>query len=431
MKLIYKVAIRLSIAMVAVLVVWAVFFYLAVIDEVNDEVDDSLEDYSEVIIMRALSGRELPSMDNGTNNMYFLQEVTPEYASTHDVIAYSDDVVFIEEKQEEEPARVLKNIFKDKDGRFFELTVAIPNIEKTDLVESILYWILLLFFVLLCVMLIINLLIYRRCMQPLYVLLNWLDNYKVGSENESLVNSTDITEFSKLNGAAIRNAGRQEMFFEQQKQFIGNASHEIQTPVAVCLNRLELLLDTPSLSEEVMGELIKIQHTLKYISRLNKSLLFLTKIDNNQFHETTKVDVKAVVERYINDYREVYAYKNITLQLDLHESLVFDMNETLCSSLVNNLLKNAFVYNVDGGRVEVSIDAGRLAVRNTGLGEPLNADKLFERFYQTHKSEGSTGLGLAIVDSICRLYGIERVYSFDGGMHIFSIDFSRFHNPIF
>lgn len=70
-----------------------------------------------------------------------------------------------------------------------------------------------------------------------------------GKENEALNNDTQITEFRKLNDAAVRYAERTEQMFEQQKQFIGNASHEIQTPLAICRNRLEMLMDDDSLSE--------------------------------------------------------------------------------------------------------------------------------------------------------------------------------------
>lgn len=113
MKLIYYIIIRISLVLSVLLTGWAILFYFAVMDEVNDEVDDSLEDYSEIIIIRALAGEELPSKNTASNNQYFLREVTKEYAGSCDDIIYKDSMVYIPEKDETEPARILTTIFKD------------------------------------------------------------------------------------------------------------------------------------------------------------------------------------------------------------------------------------------------------------------------------------------------------------------------------
>ena len=95
MKLIYYVIIRISLVLSVLLTVWAVFFYFAIMDEVNDEVDDSLENYSEIIIIRALAGEELPSKNTASNNQYFLREVTKEYAESRDDILYKLSLIHI------------------------------------------------------------------------------------------------------------------------------------------------------------------------------------------------------------------------------------------------------------------------------------------------------------------------------------------------
>ena len=104
MKLIYYIILRITLALTLILTVWAIFFYVTMIDEVNDEVDDALEDYSETIIIRALAGEELPSKTNGSNNQYYMMEVSKEYAESREDIQYKDSMVYIEEKGETEPA---------------------------------------------------------------------------------------------------------------------------------------------------------------------------------------------------------------------------------------------------------------------------------------------------------------------------------------
>ena len=126
-------------------------------------------------------------------------------------------------------------------------------------------------------------------MRPLYILLRWLDSYTPGRNNASVPNNTKISEFSKLNVAVQDAVRRSEEFFERQKQFVGNASHELQTPLAVLGNRFEWLLDNTEPSEVQMSELFKMQHTLGHIVRLNKTLLLLTKIDNGNFRKARRL----------------------------------------------------------------------------------------------------------------------------------------------
>lgn len=419
MKLIYRIVIRISLLLTLVLGVWAVFFYMAMMDEVNDEVDDSLEDYSEIIIIRALAGEELPSQNTGSNNQYYLKEVTEEYADSREGITYKDSMVYIVEKDETEPARILTTIFKDNENRFYELTVSIPSIEKEDLTAAIRDWMIFLYIALLLVIIVVNVWVFQQNMKPLYVLLHWLDDYRIGNKNKPLKNDTQITEFRKLNEAALRNAERSEQLFEQQKQFIGNASHEIQTPLAICRNRLEMMMEDESLSETQLEELMKTHQTLEHITKLNKSLLLLSKIDNGQFTETVALELNELLKQYMDDYKEVYAYRDI--QTEIVEDGIFcvQMNESLATILITNLLKNAFVHNIDGGRIEITPHS--FTFRNSGVGQPLDEERIFERFYQGAKKEGSTGLGLAIVDSICRLQNIGLRYYFENGEHCFEI----------
>ena len=170
-----------------------------------------------------------------------------------------------------------------------------------------------------------------------------------------------------------------------------------------------------------MGELFKMKQTLAYIVRLNRSLLFLSRIDNRQFTDSQPVDINGIVERLLDDYREIFAHYEVTDSLEASERLVLQMNETLAESLVANLLKNAFVHNRQGGYVHIYLDANGMTVANTG--EPTSLDKqhIFERFYQGNKKQESTGLGLAIVDAICRQYDFQITYQYVDGEHRFSV----------
>ena len=274
-----------------------------------------------------------------------LNEVSKEYVGSHPTICYRDTMVYIEAKKETEPARILTTIFKDKEEQYYELEVSVPTIEKADLRNAILLMIVGLYMVMLLAFLIIHIWVFRRSMKPFYRLLQWLDVNRLGNKYEPLQNPTDIQEFRQLNEAVIQYATHSESLLEQQKQFIGHASHELQTPLAICRNRIEMLMEEEDLSEKQMEELAKTHQTLEHITKLNKSLLLLSKIENYQFSEVTEVNMNEIIHRYMDDYREVYDYMDITLNLEEKGNFNVCMNETLAVVLVTNLLKNAFVHN--------------------------------------------------------------------------------------
>lgn len=421
MKLRHGMMLHTSLVLTVVLALWAVCFYRVLVEEVNDEVDDSLEDCAELVIIRSLAGERLPSAAGGSNNQYCLREVTEPYANARPHIMYEDRDVYIKEKKEYEPARVLTTIFRTGDGRYLEVEVSTPTIEKDDLREAIFYWMLFLYAALLLTFITVSAVIFHRNMRPLYVLLRWLDRYRLGGKNEPLHNPTRITEFRILNEAAQRNAERSERLYEQQKDFIGNASHEMQTPLAVCRNRLETLIEDEGLSEHQLGELIKTRRTLENLTRLNRSLLLLCKIDNGQFTDVRDVVWNDILLACLDDFREVYAYKHVDIQVEDTGRFVCRMDESLASTLVTNLLKNALVHNHAGGVVRISVGKDSFRISNSGADAPLDAGQIFTRFYHGRTQEGSTGLGLSIVQAICRLYSLSVTYRHVDGLHEFEV----------
>lgn len=421
MRLLHVITLRLSLLATLILFCWSVFFYYTIMNEVNDEVDDSLEDYAEMIIIRSVRNEALPTASSGSNNQFFLREITPQYAAQTPHVRYEDRDVFIEEKDEFEPARVLTYIFQNDDGKFFELEVSTPHIDKKDLRGAIFYWIVFLFLAILLCILLLNLWTIGHSMRPLRKLLRWLDKYRVGEDNRPLDNPTKIYEFRKLNEVVKESIERTEVAYEQQKMFIGNASHEMQTPLAICNSRLEMLLEAPSLTERQMEEIVKTRQTLEQLSRMNRSLLLLTKIDNGQFADVADVNFTESIQRLLPDYEMVYASKNIRLQTELQGDFIVRMDESLAQTLLSNLLKNAFVHNHEGGEITIKATTDSLLFENTGAPESLNRDYIFERFYHSSDNRQSLGLGLAVVKAICQRYGLRIDYAFNNGKHAFTI----------
>ena len=421
MKLLIKITASLAAAFTVLLALWAVFFYFATMDEINDETDDSLIDYSDGLIIRKLAGVELPSEDNGTNNTYYINEVSEEFASSRPWIIFEYQEVFISAKAEFESARVLSRIFKDSEDRYFELTVAVPTVEREDIQRSILWWIVALYVVLLFSVLCISVWVVSINMRPLKAMLKWLDDYNPGKSMPPVPSDTNVTEFVRLSDTIKNAAARFDEQYREQKHFIGNASHELQTPLAACSNRIEILLDSPELTENQANELVKVHRELQNLIRLNRTLLLLTKIENGQFPETSRIDFSSIVADSVEMFGEIYPSKGISVRKDISSRFIYAMNSQLASILVRNLLKNAFIHSGENAEIDVSMSSDGFSIANPGQ-LPLDGEKIFSRFYHSNSSsEGSTGLGLAIADSICRSYGLALSYSFNNGKHVFSV----------
>ena len=425
MKLLYRITWRISVALLFLSAAWGMVFYFAIINEINDETDDSLEDYSEFIIVRALSGEKLPEQNNGTNNSYYINEVPEEYAVLYPSERFIDDEVYIYSEHETEPARILKTIFRNSENRYYELTVLIPTIEKSDLKETILTWIVILYLILLISIIAVNAIVLRRSLRPLYAMLDWLNRLRLGKEIPPLELDSDISEYKKLSEELVRSAQRNNEMYEQQSLFIGHASHELQTPIAVAQNRLELLAEDPDLSDTQMEQIVKTIRSLEDISKLNKTLLLLTKIENKQFPNTEIVDINSVVCSISEDFAEAYASHEIEFQLSETAHLKMEMNRMLASVLFGNLLKNAFIHSEKHGMVAVTISEEGVRIANTASSGALNPEYIFRRFYQESMSKGTAGLGLSLVDSIAKLYGITVSYLFMDGMHVFDVRFQK------
>ena len=421
MKLVTKIILGLSAFVLIALGLWGVIFYFSLVGELTKEIDETLADYSNDIIVWSLAGEPLPYSDAVAYNTFEIRDVTPEYAAVNNRIRYWESITYIQSQDEDVPARNRSCIFKDADDRYYELVVSVPTIERDSVSEHIVKWTVILYVVLLLAIIGIDISVVRRNLRPLDELLRWLDSYSRGEKPGPVPVDSKVVEFRRLSAAAQDAVDRLESQNEEQRAFIGNVSHELQTPLAVCITRIEMMLDDPSLSETQAVELMKLARSLRDVSRLNGTLLMLHRIDNDRFPESESVDFRALVEEGTELYSEIYSSKSVAVEIHVSEPFVYGMNMQLAKMLVNNLIKNAFVHSPEGSVIEVSMSPAGFTVSNPGS-EPLDAGLVFSRFYrQSSDTAGSTGLGLALVHSICRSYSLEISYGWESGCHRFSV----------
>ena len=421
MKLLSYTYRKLALLLFLLMAVWGVLFYYAIIDEVVDETDDTLENYGEILMESALHDPSILETEGSLMSFYKFTPISEEEGRHYRQVFY-DATVYIELEDEDEPVRVMCTAFRMPDGQYYELKLMISILERDDMVEAMLWYLGALFLLfLICTSIGIQLVL-KGVFRPLHRLLDWLHCIQPGKEVPPLDNPTKIREFRQLSDAALDMGNRSYKAYEEQKQFIENASHELQTPLAIVRGKVELLAESEGMTEQQMEQLDEIYATLGRAVKLNKSLLLLSRIGNGQYTEMEDVSVDEILDELLPDLMDIYEHKQVRLIRKREEQpFIIRCNHSLAQILVSNLVKNSLLHNREGGELQVLTTPTSLVIKNTG-DVPLDGEKLFRRFY--HGMDGkkdSTGLGLAIARSIALSSSLKLTYEWQDGMHTFRL----------
>jgi signal transduction histidine kinase len=309
-------------------------------------------------------------------------------------------------------------------GKIYKADVRKSQEETEDLVQLILKITLAIVLLLLVTLFIINRFVLRKIWKPFYSTLQQIKQFNVKGKDNVSLEPTNINEFAELNDAVTVMATRTIREYVEIKSFTENASHEIQTPLAIIASKLELLSQSENLEEEQMNAIQSIADTTSRLSKLNQSLLLLAKIDNRQFATADKINISAVLLRHISNYEELFHAKEITVVKNITGEVMITINETLAEILIVNLLTNAIKHNIDKGFINVGLNEKHLIVSNTGKVLHVNPAIFFERFKKDSTFNDSMGLGLSIVKKICETYGFGVTYHYENPLHIVTISFA-------
>lgn len=266
----------------------------------------------------------------------------------------------------------------------------------------------------------------QKLWQPFRLTLERMSSFNVEKGTVPDLPQTNVREFSQLNQMLTGMMERSVKSYRLEKEFTENASHELQTPLAVAMVEIDNLMQDTSLNERQMGALQNINVELRHMSRLSRNLLLLSKIENNQYRQSTKVNVSEKIEELRPMWQSLCIDKTIRFCCD--KAIVVFCNETLLESMLNNLVVNAIRHCKPQGEITVTLKNNSLAVENASEGGPLDGEKIFSRFYRGDSSKGGAsqkgnGLGLAIVKSICDYHHWTVSYAFEHGCHCFRVEF--------
>ncbi len=412
MKLVNQTLLYLSGALFLIIGAWAVIFYYSMLDEVYDSIDDGLDNYKMLIIQKANSDSTILKKNTFEESNYSITSISKEQA-LQSVERYSDTLMYMQNEEDYEPVRILSTVF-NINNTYYKLDVISSMVEEDDLIEDITYYLVFLYLALLISIYLVNYFILRRTWRPFYILMQRLKHFNLKQPKPLDVPQTKVSEFKELNQAILDLLKNNIDVYNSQKQFIENASHELQTPLAISINKIELLLEENDLGEEKAMALSDVIKSLERLTRLNKSLLLLTKIENRQFADEEEVDFNELIKQQVLDFAELLEFKQISINIQENGLFKQRFNKDLAFVLLSNLLKNAITYNVPQGEIHIVVGNDSIRVANTGLAHALDPERIFNRFYRSTTHKSSTGLGLSIVKAITELYQLKVSYAFDG-----------------
>jgi len=301
-------------------------------------------------------------------------------------------------------------------------------IERNNLVEMegmVLSIAIMFFFIIIILLVGINVISKRsakKIWEPFYDTLRQIQDFEIDKNKKPRFIATDIVEFDSLNESIEKLIKKNTAIYKGQREFVENAAHELQTPLALFQTKIDTLLQSPGLTKQQSELLDSINRDISRLNRLNKNLLLLSKIENDSYFDKQPIAVNDYIEKNFLFFKEQAASKNITIQAKFDEPAVITSNPMLTEVLINNLFLNAIRHNIENGSIIITTTKNSIIFSNTGT-ISLSSEKLFNRFSKSDPSGQGNGLGLAIVKKIAELNGWNITYSFYNDTHTFTVSF--------
>jgi signal transduction histidine kinase len=264
----------------------------------------------------------------------------------------------------------------------------------------------------------------KNSLKVFYSTINKLEDFQVNKAQELTLDTAEVDEVKKLNTVFEKMSEQIRKDFEVQKEYTENVAHELQTPLAIISSKADELMQADNLTKEQMEQLALLLETTNRLSKINQSLIFLTKIDNRFYTEGATLSLNDLIKEKLVLFETAIEDKSLKLALDLKDETHIYMDPYLAETLVVNLLKNAIVHNEKGGGLSIKLENKCLIIANSGTALTFSESDIFKRFSRSEHSKKSLGIGLSIVKRICELYGFNIEYRFQEN-HIFAIKFSN------
>lgn len=208
-----------------------------------------------------------------------------------------------------------------------------------------------------------------------------------------------------------------------KQEFVSNVSHELKTPITSVKVLADSLLQQENVPNELYREFLSdISNELERESKIIADLLSLARLEKTSTVMNFELcSINEIIEIIIKRLKPIAELKNIDIRFDQFQDVTAMVDKSKLSLVFTNLIENAIKYNIDGGWVQININADYkffyFKVNDSGVGIPeSDQDNIFDRFYRVDKARtsttGGTGLGLSIARNIVIKHrGVIKVYS--------------------
>lgn len=330
-----------------------------------------------------------------------------------------DSLIYSKYQKEQIAYRILKfNLQTSHDN--YVTTLMLPTFEEDNLMSAVFVslFILLLLFILLSFF--INQYYTQILWKPFYKILSRVKRFDVEKKVPSQPAICYVDEFDELNSAVNRMMNKINSDYSALKEFTENTSHELQTPLAVIKAKLEILQQSELHNEKNIKAIQAIHGAVNRLSSFNRSLLMLTKINNDQYPEKHKINFNRIWEEQLEHYEDIISAKGIDIEKEFTGIFEWEMHKMLADVLVSNALTNAIRYNTANGHIKIQTDKHGMVISNT-YGNVIPDNDLFARFVKSKQDKESTGMGLTIAKIICHKNSLDISYSITEKEFILSV----------
>lgn len=419
MKLLTKTGLYYFLLSLFVMVLGAMLFYKSLVKYVDGSSTGELKVQKEKIIQEFALIDSVPVNNYSPNGQIQFKKI----GRNDSIMEWLSDTMLVEPPNVQTlPYRVL---YFNAHTRLYnyEISLAQSQVAGDDLVEVIIKSVAVMIALFLMLLLLINQTIVKQIWKPFYHSLNQLQLFDIQQTEELKTIPSSIKEFNELNQALEQMSAKNKTGYRNLREFTENASHEIQTPLAVIRSKVELLLQTENLNETQWKQLSAINQAADRLSRLNQSLLLLSKIENGQFNDAQNVSITDALQQQTENLRELIAAKNIELREEIEPQVFIQLHPYLLDILLSNLLMNAIRHNNDSGFIHIRLTKKMLSIQNSGMELTVNPNELFVRFKKGNSESSSTGIGLSIVKKIAEMNGMKINYTCHAKVHSLALYF--------
>ena len=383
---------------------------------INNQIDTELSAYAKNL---AHELAEFRAIDNAMLITEKNVQLIKLEGNEHVVPSFKDTVLFDKFEKQYLPYRMYQtHAFINNSN--YKISIFRSTLSSENLIQRIIAFLSVMLMLLIVCLFFLNRYLFKRIWDDFFNTIDRINSFNWQTGDGLNLQDSEIEEFQTLNNSITRMTKKIRSDFVSLKEFTENASHELQTPLAIMRSKIELLLQSDNIKKEQLEIFKSLYDSVNRLASMNKVLVLLTKIENNQFPEKLQVNLQERIEFHLENFEELINSRQIQLSKEL-SAVNRMMNAELADMLLINLIKNAIRHNVDGGELRITLTEEHLQISNSGPKSEVAADKIFQRFTKTSTSKESIGLGLAIVKKICDINQMLVNYDFKDDMNVMTV----------